>query len=81
MRPKPPTISEIAATAKTITVRCPDCGRHGTLNTAEIAAKHGGQGRAMDLAERMVCTQCGRRRPWLWFDYPSGPAFEGYPRW
>jgi hypothetical protein len=50
------------------------------LKTVDIAAKHGGQGRAMDLAERMVCTQCGRRRPWLWFDYPSGPAFEGYPR-
>jgi hypothetical protein len=80
MRPKPPTISEIAATAKTITVRCPDCGRGATLKTVDIAAKHGGECRAMDLAPRLVCRQCGRREPWVWFDYPNQPTFNGYSR-
>jgi hypothetical protein len=76
-----PTLSELAAAAPTISVKCPSCARSGILPVAGLIERHGGDVLAVDLIARLSCSACGQKPVSAWIDYSCAVSgFDGYPR-
>lgn len=49
-------------------IRCTDCKRSAYQPMSELIARHGANAVAYRVAERLVCSTCGRRPLWWWID-------------
>jgi len=47
-------------------VRCRGCQRRACIYASSLAAKMGPAADLDDVKERLRCTTCGARRPWVW---------------
>jgi DNA-directed RNA polymerase subunit RPC12/RpoP len=65
------TMMALALTARTIQLRCRDCGHGRSLDPVDLAASYG-DGLAVGLlSKRATCTKCGSRRHTLFVTPPK----------
>ena len=65
------TMMALALAARTIRLRCRDCGHGRSLDPVELAANYGDGLTIGLLSKRATCTKCGSRRHFLMLAPPK----------